>query len=467
MDSKPLVALDVAPEDKVVLTRLLENICSVVCTHTIDELMSLLEHEAVDVVLTDLALRSSDMAGLVSLVRNHPSSPRIIVLCDVESMPTAMSAMGTSVDDLVVRGHGFSELCGRVDRLLQRRRSPSVIRSLPEFSRNTLVWGCSAQMREIRGLVHRLASLSMPLLIVGETGSGKEVLARFIHAQSSRSGGSFVPVNVAAIPPDLVESTLFGHERGAFTGAVANHPGKMAQAHDGTLFLDEIGDMRLDLQSKLLRAVEEKQCVPVGGHREVPTDVRLISATNMDLRKAAAQGTFRRDLFYRINVVTLRIPPLRERVADIPLLLTHFIRLYGEEFRKPIRDVAPEVMEMFLGHAWPGNVRELQNKVQRAVALCSGSTLKLGDVLEPSELDPQEFVQERSGRLCTMDAMEEAYIREVLRQTAGRQNEAARILGIDPKTLYKRMLKYGLTQPRSEPQKTTRLAAHARMALVQ
>jgi DNA-binding NtrC family response regulator len=289
------------------------------------------------------------------------------------------------------------------------------------------------------------------VLILGETGAGKEVFARLLHAQSRRASGPFVAVNLAAIPSELVESTLFGHERGAFTGAVTRHAGKLAQAHGGTLFLDEVAEMRVDLQAKLLRALQEKVFEPVGSREPVPSDVRLVSATNADLAAAVSQGAFRKDLFYRINVVSFRLPSLRERMDDIPELLLHFVRRYSEAFQKPVRGVSPAAQEALRSYKWPGNIRELENKVQRAVALADGPLLELKDFFDLDSLDPEGFVREVARRPCTLEEVEEAYVREVLRHTGGHQGEASRVLGIDRKTLYNKIVKYGLLAPRAAP----------------
>jgi DNA-binding NtrC family response regulator len=312
-----------------------------------------------------------------------------------------------------------------------------------------IVWGRSPRVHEVCDLVRRVAPLPVPVLVLGETGAGKEVFARLIHSQSRRAAGPFVPVNLAAIPSELVESTLFGHERGAFTGAVARHPGKLAQAHGGTLFLDEVAEMRVDLQAKLLRAIQEKAYEPVGGREPVPSDVRLVSATNVDLVGAVAQGTFRKDLFYRINVISFRLPALRERADDIPELLSHFVRRYCGAFDKPVRSISPAALEALVTYKWPGNIRELENKVQRAVALSEGPVLDLADFFDLEMLDTQGFVRDAARTPGTLEEVEEAYIREVLRHTGGHQGEAARVLGIDRKTLYNKMLRLGLLAPRA------------------
>jgi DNA-binding NtrC family response regulator len=399
---------------------------------------------AAGVVVMDLAFSDGSAVELVGRLRREAPPPEVIILCRLERIAEAVSAMRAGAADFLLHGHEAAELEERIARVLRRRPAPSAPPPEDDGAPRDVVWGRSPRVREICELVRRVAPLPVPVLILGETGAGKEVFARLIHSRSRRANGPFVAVNLAAIPSELVESTLFGHERGAFTGAVARHLGKLAQAHGGTLFLDELAEMRVDLQAKLLRAIQEKEYEPVGAREAVPSDVRLVSATNVDLVDAVAHGTFRKDLYYRVNVVSFRLPPLRERAEDIPDLLAHFVRRYGEAFDKPARRIAPAALEALLTYAWPGNIRELENKVQRAVALSEGPQLELRDFFDLEMLDAQGFVREAARAAGTLEELEEAYIREVLRRTGGHQGEAARVLGIDRKTLYNKMMRYGL-----------------------
>jgi two-component system, NtrC family, response regulator HydG len=422
---------------------------AVLCAATPEELEQLLEERDVALVVLDVTFSDTPPPDYVSALRAAPSAPEVVVLCGLEGIAQAVAAMRAGAADFMLRGHEAAELCERVGRVLARRQAPQPVAAAAAALPGDIIWGRSPRVRDACDLVRRVAPLPVPVLILGETGAGKEVFARLIHAQSTRARGPFVAVNLAAIPSELVESTLFGHERGAFTGAVARHQGKLAQAHGGTLFLDEVAEMRVDLQAKLLRAIQQKEFEPVGGREPVPSDVRLVSATNADLGEAVNRGSFRKDLFYRINVVSFRLPSLRERQEDISDLLMHFVQRYGDAFSKPVRGVSPAAMEALHSYKWPGNIRELENRVQRAVALSEGHTLELRDFFDLEMLDPQGFVREMARSPATLEEVEEAYIREVLRHCGGHQGEAARVLGIDRKTLYNKLVRYGLLAPRT------------------
>ncbi|HEY3358736.1 MAG TPA: sigma-54 dependent transcriptional regulator [Polyangia bacterium] len=413
------------------------------------DLEAVLGAGGVAVVVVELGFVDGPPTELLDRVHRVAPGADVIVLCGLERIAEAVSAMRAGAADFMLRGHEAAELDERVERILRRVRLSGPAPAPPDAPAADVVWGRSPRVREVCDLVRRVAPLPVPVLILGETGAGKEVFARLIHAQSRRAAGPFVAVNLAAIPSELVESTLFGHERGAFTGAVAKHMGKLAQAHGGTLFLDEVGEMRVDLQAKLLRALQEKAYEPVGGREPVPSDVRLISATNADLVGAVAQGAFRKDLFYRINVISFRLPALRDRAEDIPDLLSHFVRRYSAAFEKPLRSISPAAVEALVTYKWPGNIRELENKVQRAVALSEGPQLDLTDFFDLEMLDTQGFVREAAKAPGTLEEVEEAYIREVLRHTGGHQGDAATVLGIDRKTLYNKLLRYGLLAPRA------------------
>jgi len=448
----PLVAVAHRdPEQLAVLRELLVVHHRTVACGAPADLDALLGSEGPAVLVMDLGFADGAAPEVVARLRRAAPGLEVIVLCNVERIAEAISAMRAGAADFLLRGREAAELPERVARVLRRAAAPGPAVTTAVPGGGDVVWGQSPRVHEVCALVRRVAPLPVPVLILGETGAGKEVFARLIHSQSRRAQGPFVAVNLAAIPSELVESTLFGHERGAFTGAVARHLGKLAQAHGGTLFLDEIAEMRVDLQAKLLRAIQEREYEPVGGREPVPSDVRLISATNIDLLAAVGRGTFRKDLFYRINVVSFRLPALRERAEDIPELLDHFVRRYSSAFDKSVRSISPAATDALVTYKWPGNIRELENKVQRAVALAEGPTLDLADFFDLEMLDTQGFVQDAAKSPGTLEEVEEAYIREVLRHTGGHQGEAARVLGIDRKTLYNKMVRSGLLAPRSQP----------------
>jgi transcriptional regulator with PAS, ATPase and Fis domain len=311
------------------------------------------------------------------------------------------------------------------------------------------VVGPSRAMQGVIDVVQRIASLSATVLVLGESGTGKELLARLIHRQGARPDGPFIPVNLAAIPRDLVESTLFGHEKGAFTGAVRQQLGKFELASGGTLFLDEIGDLRLDLQGKLLRAVQEDEIERVGGTRPIRTDFRLIAATNVDLDKAVREGRFREDLYYRLNVIPIRMPPLRERIEDVPDLVSCFVRRYATRFRRNVQGVAPPAMSLLQAHWWPGNIRELENLIERLVAMTDEEWLTDEDLpfeyqmpVPSPEREDDAGGEKLLARAC--QTFERTFILKALERTGWNVTAAARHLGIPLSTMKHKMDKLAI-----------------------
>ena len=316
--------------------------------------------------------------------------------------------------------------------------------------------GRHAEMVKIYQLIAQIAPTSATVLVTGESGTGKELIARAVHSQGPRSGQPFVAVNVAALPETLVESELFGHEKGAFTGAIAKKPGKFELAHGGTLFLDEIGALRLDLQAKLLRALQQREIERLGGSRSVPVDVRVIAATNINLRQAVRDRAFREDLYYRLNVVPITVPPLRDRRDDIPLLVEHFIRKYAREFNRDVRGVSAGALEILMRYDWPGNVREMENIVQRSVVLAGGPVLQLRDLpldLAMPETGPR--LAEDTG-LPLRDAREQferQYVLRVLERVGWNQSRAARLLGLHRNTLLAKLAAWRIRRPSDEDER--------------
>jgi two-component system response regulator AtoC len=303
--------------------------------------------------------------------------------------------------------------------------------------------GQSPAMLEVYKLTARVAASSATVLIQGESGTGKEVVARAIHLNGTKAAGPFVAVNCAAIPENLLESELFGHEKGAFTGAIMRKMGRFEQAAGGTLFLDEIADMSLALQSKILRAVQEREIERVGGTETLPVDVRLLAATNRDLQAAIAQGRFREDLYYRLAVVTIRLPKLTDRGDDLVLLTAYFVRQFAERYGKRIRALSDRALELLRSHPWVGNVRELRNVVERAVIVATDDTLRAEHL--PEELRREEAALERpQAALPTLAELEARHITRVLAHTNGQVGAAAEILGIHRNTLTRKMKEYGL-----------------------
>jgi len=301
----------------------------------------------------------------------------------------------------------------------------------------------SPKMQKIFELARTVAKSNSNILILGESGTGKELLARAIHNESPRANGPFVAVSCVAIPDTLLESELFGHEKGAFTDAISQKKGKFELAHGGTLFLDEIGDISPKMQLTLLRVLEEKEFTRVGGTKPIKVDVRIIAATNRDLQKAVQEGRFRDDLYYRLNVITIHLPPLRERKEDIPLLVQHFIEKFNLQMGKKVERISDEALRMLMQYDWPGNVRELENTIERAMVITKGKAITPEDIEIPSL--QKNFPTEESEK--TLEAVERAHILRVLNETDWNIQRSAQILGIDRTTLYNKIKKYNLKKP--------------------
>jgi two-component system response regulator AtoC len=358
--------------------------------------------------------------------------------------------------DYVIKPFEPDEILLLVRQAAQHRLLEREVRYLrSEFDRahgfDALV-GRHARMARLYELIAQVAPTHVTVLITAESGTGKELVARAIHRQSLRRDQPFVAVNLAAIPDTLLESELFGHEKGAFTGAHARKPGKFELAHGGTLFLDEVGSLRIDLQAKLLRALQEREVERLGGVRTIPVDVRIIAATNIDLKQAVRARTFREDLFYRLNVVPLSVPALRERKEDIALLVDHFVKKYSREFKKDVRGVSQGALPALEAYDWPGNVRELENVIERSVALATRPVILLEDL--PLDLAMHEPGQSRSvgepSPLSLKEArerFEQAYVLRALEREDWNQSRTARILGVHRNTLIARLAAWGIRPP--------------------
>ncbi|MCP1334846.1 sigma-54-dependent transcriptional regulator [Futiania mangrovi] len=429
----------------------------------------------VDLVLLDLVMPGMNgMAVLAEIKPERPGLP-VIVLTAHGSVTTVVEAMRAGANDFIVKPASPERLQVSIENCLKLNRLSGEVERLKRRASNTLGFNDliarSLPMRQVLKLAERAAKSSIPVLIDGESGVGKEVIARAIQGSSDRAGKPFVTVNCGAIPENLVESILFGHEKGAFTGATDRHTGKFEEANGGTLFLDEIGELRLDMQVKLLRALQESEIDRVGGTKPIKVDVRIISATNRDLAQLVAEGKFREDLYYRLNVFPLTIPPLRERAEDIPDLIEHFISRFAVEEGKKVRGITPEAMEMLTAFRWPGNVRQLENAVFRAVVLSESTMLGVDDFPQiasaqrtsvPSgaaELSGDGPVAERvvtvrpsdtvmavdnEGHVRQLDQVEADMIDYAIRRYGGHMSEVARRLGIGRSTLYRKVRDYGL-----------------------
>ena len=332
-----------------------------------------LREDDVDLLLLDVRLPGINGFDVLRIVKENYSLIECIMISAINEVETAVQAMKHGAYHYITKDFDYDELRSLVrnacERLDLNRQVITLSAQVAEQGERQFLIGPSRHIRDIVDLVQKVAKLSATVLILGESGTGKELLARLLHRESGRGDGPFIAVNVSAIPHELVESTLFGHERGSFTGAHRQQLGKFELAAGGTLFLDEIGDLRLDLQAKLLRAIQEGEIERVGGTKPIRTDFRLVVATNVDLEKAVKEGRFREDLYYRVNVIPIRMPPLRDRIEDLPKLAQFFLDRYRTKFRKPVQGISESAVEILSSHYWPGNIRELENLIERLVAV--------------------------------------------------------------------------------------------------
>ena len=409
--------------------------------------MAELEKQEWDIVLADLSLpRVSGLELLDRIKRSWPTT-EVIVITGQGSIATAVDAIKRGAYHYLTKPFTAEEIIHLVHQALERRRLVDRKERLEEElcqarGVHQLV-GQSEALRRVRQMIQTAGGSEATVLIEGESGTGKEIIANAIHAQSKRSRGPLVKMNCAAVPETLLESELFGHEKGAFTGADRRRVGRFEQAEGGTLFLDEVCEMQPRLQAKFLRALQEREIERLGGSETIPVDVRIIAATNRDLQKALAEGVLREDLYYRLNVILLRVPPLRERMDDVPILAMHFVRKYATREGAPTANIAEEAMNVLLSYAWPGNVRELENAIERAVVLGRG------EVLRPQDLPPQVHRRgdERQPLIpahLTLEEIEKLAIAQALRLTGGNKSEAAERLGIHRTSIYDKMRRYGI-----------------------
>jgi DNA-binding NtrC family response regulator len=414
--------------------------------------LAAIESRDFDLLVTDLKMPGAD--GIEVLRRARKASPElpVILITAHATVPTAVAALREGAFDYVQKPFDNEELRALVKRALEVTRLARENRYLraelrTRYSLDAVV-AESAGMREALELARRAAASRSTVLVTGESGTGKELVARAVHYHSERVGGAFVAVNCKALAPGVLESELFGHERGSFTGAERTRPGLFERADGGTLFLDEIGEIEPDFQSKLLRVLQERRVQRVGGSEEKPIDVRIVAATNRDLRAEIAAGRFREDLYFRLAVIPIHLPPLRERREDVLPLASHFLAHWNRELSRSVAGWTPEVERWLLAHAWPGNVRELENAIERGVVLARGDRIGFDDLLidAPGE-EPQPEAGATSGASLQefLDAAAAERIRRVLEQTAGKRVETARRLGIDRATLYRLMRRYGIT----------------------
>ncbi|HJU12161.1 MAG TPA: sigma-54 dependent transcriptional regulator [Candidatus Binataceae bacterium] len=410
------------------------------------EALDIVKRESIDLVISDL--RMAEMSGhqLQGELHRVAADLPVIIITAFGSIESAVESMKLGARDFITKPFGNEELLRVVSHALENRKLRQEVRQLRgELARSygvTNIIASDSKMAGVLEMIEQVADSQVSVLLTGESGTGKDLLARAIHFSSPRREGPFVPINCGAIPDNLIESELFGYIRGAFTDARQPKIGLVVAARGGTLFLDEIGEMPLPLQTRLLRVLEDKKVRPLGATEEISVDVRVVAATNADLDKAIEEGRFRSDLYYRLATVTVAIPPLRERPADLPLLIKYFLSRASAEAGRSSPRIEPDATERLLRYSWPGNVRELQNAIQRGVILSRNNVITVKDLppkIAGLEFSSSRMLTEALDKRMRLDELERDYIHAVLNSVNGNKTEAAGILGIDRKTLYRKL----------------------------
>jgi DNA-binding NtrC family response regulator len=418
---------------------------------TAEEALEFLEHSAVDILVTDLKLPRTGGVELLKLVHDLHPQVATVVLTQYGTIESAVEVTRMGAVDYVTKPFRIEELRSRLERVaravelqLENRLLREQLQTKPGFGG---LIGLSMKMQRVYKMIEKVSQHEYPVLLLGESGTGKELVARSIHFLGPRKDRPFAPVDCSALVPTLIESELFGYVKGAFTGAMQSKQGLLEAAHGGTLFLDEIGDMPTDLQAKLLRALQEREVKPVGSTERRHINVRIIAATNRDLESAIRAGTFRQDLYFRLNVVQVKLPPLRDRKSDIPLLVTAFLEKFSDP-GGPVRTISDDAMRRLIAYDWPGNVRELENAIERAVALGSGPIVHVADLPSNLQYPTTERAPEKD-EILPLEELERRAILRTLRETGGDKLSAARMLGIGKTTLYRKLKQYHMEHAES------------------
>jgi DNA-binding NtrC family response regulator len=413
--------------------------------------LKLFREHRFDIVLTDLKLPGMNGLEFLEAVKRADSRIPVIVMTAYGTVETAVEAMKAGASDYILKPFSLEEIKLIVGKELDVRRLRDENRSLREalgarYEFKNII-GRSDKMQEVLATVERVAPSNSTVLLGGESGVGKDMIARALHQHSRRASGPFIKINCTAIPENLLESELFGYEKGAFTGAAGTKPGKFELADKGTIFLDEIGDVPGSIQVKLLRVLQDREFERLGGTKTLKVDVRVVAATNQDLRAALEEGTFREDLYYRLNVVPINIPPLRDRKEDVPYLADYFLERFARQSGKTIRGITPDAMRVLTGFHWPGNVRELENIIERGVALSAGDMLEISDIrldLSPTRPAPAAGDMAFLPEGVNLEQFEDGIIQEAVRRANGNKSQAARLLGISRNALRYRLTKIGV-----------------------
>jgi len=438
-----LVVDDEEPFRRLLKKELTRKGYSVEATADGSEALRLLRNRSFDVILLDIVMPGVDGISLMKKLKEDSEAPTIIVLTGKATVETAVEAMKNGAYDYLTKPYKLDELVIVIERAYEYGRlsvkSKLLEQELVRIESPLEFVGKSKQLKDILALIQKVAPTDSPVFIQGESGTGKELVANTVWHYSTRKEAPFIALNCASLSENLIESELFGHEKGAFTSAYQMKHGLVEVADKGTLFLDEIGEMPIALQAKLLRFLDSGEFRRVGGNKTLSVDVRVIAATNKDIPPLIKAGKFREDLFYRLNVINIAIPHLRERKEDIPELARHFLEKYAKKLAKHITGLTPDALEMLAAYHWPGNVRELENVIERAVILCESDTLGAEDLSIPS---PSVVAQ--LGTNPSLEEMEKKYILQVLKEANNNQSKASQLLGIDRKTLYLKLKKYGI-----------------------
>jgi DNA-binding NtrC family response regulator len=450
-EAPTLLVTDDDPGTLRIMTRYLEmKGYRVLPAQSAQQALDLVKSEPVHLVLTDLVMPGLDGLALTKLVKAHNPAISVIMVTAYASIDTAVKAMQAGATDYITKPVIPEELYIKVEKALEHYSLQREVRDLRDQLSHTVrppdLIGESNRMKAVISMLGLVAKREVPVVVTGESGTGKEVIAKAIHALSDRAQAPFVPLNCGAIPEALLESELFGYQKGAFTGAVSSKKGLFEEAHGGTLFLDEIGDAPLPIQMKLLRALQDGQVRRLGSTQTVAFDVRVVVATNRNLEDEIAAGRFREDLYYRLNVVNILLPPLRDRKDDIPLLVEHFIKLYQPTINPAVMGISPEAERKLLGHDWPGNVRELENVVRRALVLCRGEKIAPDDVVllgadineDPSELSTEGALADAQRQFLR------TYFLEALERRKGNIKQVAEDAGISRKNVYENLKRLGV-----------------------
>lgn len=452
--TKPKTVLIVDDDERTreALTGILKREFRVLRVASGEAALPILSKEDVDLVLLDVRLPGVSGFEVLRIIKENYGVVEVIMISAITDVESAVQAMKHGAYHYVTKDFGHDQLRSLVRNASERqdlnRQVLTLSAQVADQGERQFIVGSSKATQEIVDLVHKIAKLPATVLILGESGTGKELLARLIHREARDPDAPFIAVNLAAIPRELTESTLFGHERGSFTGAHRQQLGKFELASNGTLFLDEIGDLRLDLQAKLLRAIQEGEIERIGGTKPIKTDFRLIAATNVDLEKAVKEGRFREDLYYRVNVVPIKVPPLRERAEDIPVLAEFFLNRYNARFRKHVEGIADSTLAMLKNYWWPGNIRELENLIERLVAVADKDYLSDEDVplefhfaqLQPKGTSTESLFEEAT------NTFERNFILRALEKCGWNVTATAEYLGMPLSTLKYKMDKLAVRQ---------------------